>query len=453
MASRFGASSNDEADRRRLNADSKNTRKSNTRAANTLRSYLIEKGNIRVDFETFSTRELNDLLRFFYLDIRKVNGSKYKSSSLENFRHALNRHLKISNPQIDIIKDREFNDANISYKTMMAELKTEGLGVTTHYPVINKADLSLLYKSNNLSIDNPDGLRNKVQFDIRLYFFRRGSENMHKMTKDTFKLCVHAETGTRYFALAIDERTKNHGPYDKKMSGAKMPEIPGNPLCPVISFIKYQMKLNPNNNRLWQRSKSAFSNLDEEETWYVNSPIGEKKLSTFMSDLSTAVGLSLRYTNHSVRATGATILSKGGYHPAQIMSVTGHKSVSALTVYQRVSDEEEISMGQAINDHIHDNNQQLIPLPVQPQAQLNQPVPVPPAILNASTNGVANTIANNDSLFNIEIDDMTLADFDFENPNPSTATITNNNVRQSALSSLFSNCQINNVTIVTNQKL
>ena len=145
--------------------------------------------------------------------------------------------------------------------------------------------------------------------------------------------------------------------------------------------------------RLWQRSKVSFT--DDEEIWYTNSPLGEKTLSKFMSELSSKVGLSMRYTNHSVRATGATILSKGGFNPAQIMSVTGHKSVSSLTVYQRVSDEEGISMGQTINDHIHNNNQQLIPLPVPPANTL----PVPSI----------RTIANEP--FDIELEDMSLEDF------------------------------------------
>jgi hypothetical protein len=41
-------------------------------------------------------------------------------------------------------------------------------------------------------------------------------------------------------------------------------------------------------------------------------------------------------TNHSIRATGATILGRN-CSMAQIMAVTGHKSASLVAVYQRVS--------------------------------------------------------------------------------------------------------------------
>lgn len=68
-----------------------------------------------------------------------------------------------------------------------------------------------------------------------------------------------------------------------------------------------------------------------------------------MSQLSKDASLSNVYTNHSVRATSATILSKSLFGAAQVMSVTGHKSVQSLTVYQRVDDAQKIVMGNAIS--------------------------------------------------------------------------------------------------------
>jgi hypothetical protein len=41
-----------------------------------------------------------------------------------------------------------------------------------------------------------------------------------------------------------------------------MPEIPGNNICPMSTYIKYVSKLNNNCNRLWQRSKDAFHDDD-----------------------------------------------------------------------------------------------------------------------------------------------------------------------------------------------
>ena len=100
---------------------------------------------------------------------------------------------------------------------MLTELKRNGLGITKHYPIIDTPDLEKLYKSFLFNTNIPTGLLFKVQFDVRLYFTRRGAENMRRMTED--------------------ELTKNHRENDKGDGGDEyMPEMPGNPMCPVLSF-------------------------------------------------------------------------------------------------------------------------------------------------------------------------------------------------------------------------
>ena len=90
-------------------------------------------------------------------------------------------------------------------------MKREGKGSVDHHPVISDADLDLkkIYNSMYLNIATPAGLLNKVQMDVRNYFFRRGSENMHKMTKETFCLQKNPITGLK-FVSKKDELIKNH---------------------------------------------------------------------------------------------------------------------------------------------------------------------------------------------------------------------------------------------------
>jgi len=106
-----------------------------------------------------------------------------------------------------------------------------------------------------------------------------------------------------------------------------MPGTPGSELCPVRSFEKYINKLHPSCDRLWQRPKDEFD--DSDDSWYYNAPLGENILGTFMTNPSKKCKLSEVYTNHSIRATGATILEKNMYCNAQITAVTGHKSVAS----------------------------------------------------------------------------------------------------------------------------
>lgn len=147
------------------------------------------------------------------------------------------------------------------------------------------------------------------------------------------------------------------------------------PYCPVSSFELYVSKLHLEYNRLWQRPRSSFYSTDD--TWYCNEPVGEKKLTVFMSDLSKSATLSHIYTNHSIRATGATILSKNMYGPTQILAVIGHKSVQSLVVYQRVGNSEKIKMGKTLSDNLVKKNIAMPALPSTSILALPAPEPAP----------------------------------------------------------------------------
>ena len=61
----------------------------------------------------------------------------------------------------------------IAFKLIKKKLFV-GLGNVDNYPKINETDRRKLYNPMHLNPSTPYGLKNKVQFDIRLYFCRRG---------------------------------------------------------------------------------------------------------------------------------------------------------------------------------------------------------------------------------------------------------------------------------------
>ncbi|CAG2214467.1 unnamed protein product [Mytilus edulis] len=308
----------------------------------------------------------------------------YKVNSLDSFRYSLNRYLKAPPflKEFDIMKHEAFNESNQVFKTALTELKANGKGATQHFPIISEIDRTKLYSSTFMQTNSPTGLLNKVQFDIRMYFFRRGAENMDKMTKDTFIVKTDPKTKTKYVTKEIDELTKNHRFNDKENVTAIMPEQPDSPSCPVAAFQKYISKLNPKCNRLWQRPLGSF--YEDSASWYCNSPVGRDTLAQFMNKLSKLCSLSQVYTNHSIRATGATILTESRYFAdAQIMSVTGHKSVSSLAIYQRTSDKAKFQMGQIIDAAMNGRDPEINALPA-PNQQLTLPSPVQPLALPTS---------------------------------------------------------------------
>ena len=341
---------------------SSNTLKANRKAERVLKNYLTETGAPDIKFENFTTEKLVETLSVFYFNARTVDGQMYKSSSLEGLRHGLNRFIQgpPNNRNIDIIKDPEFRDANDAFKSAMRELKSAGKGEIEHHPQISEADLKKLY--DNMNTDAPSQLLEKVQFDIRFYFSRHGTENMHSMTKDTFVIKKDPNTGLKYVTKKTDELNKNHCKQDKERYSAFMPECPGDPKCPVASFEKMLSLLNPECKSLWQRPKDVFRT--EDTVWFHNKAVGEKLLKRFMKNLSVSHNLSQAYSNHSIRVTGGSILSRLQYGGRQIMAVTGQISVSSLADNQRMSDTEKLHTGLSLNAALGTTGQVLVPSPV-----------------------------------------------------------------------------------------
>ena len=71
------------------------------------------------------------------------------------------------------------------------------------------------------------------------------------------------------------------------------------------------------------------------DIWYGKQHLGKNSLSPFMSDISKKCGLSKNYTNHSIRVTGASVLTRENFSASEIMSITSHKSVQSLTRYRK----------------------------------------------------------------------------------------------------------------------
>ena len=209
--------------------------------------------------------------------------------------------------------------------------------------------------------------------------------------------------------------------------------------CSVINFENYTSKLNPYCDRLWQYPKDSYMSTDE--CWFQRKPIGRDSLSQFMPKLSQQIGLSTMYTNHSVRATGVTILGRN-FSMAQIMSVTGHKSMSSCAVYQRVSYNEKQVMGDVISSTIKDQ----VPALPAPQQQL---VIMPPnSAVVPSTSRVSNIIdVPSNDLSDINLNDL-FSDFDSLPP-----TVISTHQSRTIHVPLFHGCTIRNLNITINRNL
>ena len=56
------------------------------------------------------------------------------------------------------------------------------------------------------------------------------------------------------------------------------------------------------------------------------------------------------FTNHSLRATGATLLFDAGVPEMIVQKRTGHKSLDALPTYERITPRQELEVAQILSN-------------------------------------------------------------------------------------------------------
>ena len=71
--------------------------------------------------------------------------------------------------------------------------------------------------------------------------------------------------------------------------------------------------------------------------WYLTDPLPHRTLQTLLKKMCQEAKFTGNFTNHSLRATGATTLFDAGVPEAIIQKRTGHKSLDGLRVYERVT--------------------------------------------------------------------------------------------------------------------
>ena len=81
---------------------------------------------------------------------------------------------------------------------------------------------------------------------------------------------------------------------------------------------------------------------------YFDSVLPPRTLQTLLKKMCEEAKFVGNFTNHSLRATGATTLFDAGVPEAIIQKRTGHKSIDALCCYERVTPSQELAVSQIL---------------------------------------------------------------------------------------------------------
>ena len=229
--------------------DSKNTKMAVKQAVNIFREFLTATGK-SADFEQFSEEELNTELVRFWPNARQRNGDYYKKKTLDKLRFGLKKYIK-EKMDIDIDQGNTFRKAQTVFKASIVDLKKKGYGVVKHKDIITDEDMTQLFSGRTPAFDSstPSGLQNRVWFSIMYYLGRRGQENLHDMTKNTYQVAKDP-SGLEYVFQSQDELDKNHRADDNEGKQGKMYARPGMLFFNCEISIQFQFNFNFNSNSI-----------------------------------------------------------------------------------------------------------------------------------------------------------------------------------------------------------
>ena len=119
--------------------------------------------------------------------------------------------------------------------------------------------------------------------------------------------------------------------------------------CLVRILDLYRQKVPSQPKAFYLRPLTAVPK-DPLKPWFINSPVGVNTLKNVMSTMSKEAGLAVVYSNHSLRATSTSRMYSKNLPEKLIAEKTGHRSLTALRLYERTTTAQEKMLTRVLNE-------------------------------------------------------------------------------------------------------
>ena len=262
--------------------------------------------------------------------------------------------------------DIHFKELHKTLDTVFSDLHSRGIGAkTSTATVISYEDEELLWTQGILGYNSPRALLNTVFYYVGLLFCLRGGQEQRSLSWKNFKRVPDdakvytSSTYYDYFEFASknnqhrfrDIRSKN------KCVKAYVNCDSDKFLVRILDF--YKTKL-PSASKAFYLRPLEKTPADPDKAWFVNMPIGVNTLNTLVSKMFEKCdnGQSVKYTNHSLRATAASRLFEKSVPEKVIAERTGHTSLGGLRAYERTTNQQDQAACTALVSKVSEFNDQ-----------------------------------------------------------------------------------------------
>ena len=290
-------------------------------------------------------------LAAFVTEVCKADGGFYSPASLNSILAGLFRHMKEKfgpNTSNFLSKtDAQFCMFKNALDRQLRFLRESGVGVERkRASIITSEDEEKLWTTGVLGTHNPTALLNAVFYLNGKSFCLRGVSEHYNLR---FSQVVR-KTNPDNIYVEHGSKNRNGGIEDYKLESKCVTIVSseeGSDRDHVFILDKYFSKVPAemieNDERFYLRPMQQVAGYDGAQ-WFYRQNIGQNKVKTMVKTIFEAAEIQGKYTNYSLRATGASALFSAGVPEAVIQKRTGHKSTEALRLYERVSEDQQVAV-------------------------------------------------------------------------------------------------------------
>ena len=349
---RFGVvSSEEERDLTKHNF-SENTIKGANSAWKQFSSYL---NTVDKEAKAFSKEELATLLVSYIPRARKENGDDYKSSSLEThirsivrkcfLLHNENSPVPLSPWNFD--KESQWISARNSLSNVMKNLQTRQEDIPSKAVPLSVEEINAIFLHKIVAPDHPKGLQLRWYLTLALATAQREAWHVDLKWSTILEAKKNEKTtsaGLKYWEIPIFLDKNHKGGLKFSHSFHTIVQNTEDKSRCFMYLTELMIEKRPNSIKTPDRAYLRPNGSDS-GNWYSNQPVGKTKISGWIGDImktvfSAQIMEEKKYTNHSLRATAATILFHAGFDEQLIAAITKHKSLAGLRSYKHVVPEQ-----------------------------------------------------------------------------------------------------------------
>jgi hypothetical protein len=326
----------------------KNTQRNNTWALKLFQEWRADRNKRsekQCPEDLLDPKKLDHWLSRFVTEVRKQDGQPYLPKTIHHILAALQIIAVGKQPTTPKFMDRNepvFTELRRTCDSVYRQLHSDGVGTDVrHTSVFTAEEENALWSAGVLGINNPKSLQRAIFFYIGKRFCVRGGEEQHRLGPSCFKRTQNPDC---YTYIEHGSKNQSGGLAELKVENkcVPCPAVPEkNPECLVFLLDLYLSKLPDyafKEDILYCRPK-AYTPSDDSKPWYDPIPVGRNKLSSIVKDMCQEAKIDVK-SNHSLRATGATVMFQSNFPEHIIQKTTGHQSLDSLRMYERVSEEQ-----------------------------------------------------------------------------------------------------------------